>query len=54
MGDTVPARVMSVDEIDGKYLLLVIVEKGGYFKTYSYMIKNPNTGYSFKMIAGVL
>ncbi len=36
MGDTVPARVMSVDEIDGKYLLLSDSGKGGYSNLFIY------------------
>ena len=40
MGDIVPARVMSVDEIDGKYLLLSDSGKGGYSNLFIYQDGN--------------
>jgi len=40
MGDIVPARVMSVDEIDGKYLLLSDSGKGGYSNLFIYQEGN--------------
>jgi len=36
MGDEIPARIMSTDTIDGKYLLLSDSGKGGYSNLFVY------------------